>query len=57
MKELSRDITLTLCIKLVLLVLLWWFCVKGMHSVLSSNQEWLLGKEKIPKPSQIHKTR
>lgn len=55
MKELSRDITLTLCIKLLLLVLLWWFCVKGMHSVLSSNQEWLFGKENSPQTSKIQK--
>ena len=44
MKFFARDIALTLAFKLVLLFLLWWFCVRGMHPVLSSSQEWFLGK-------------
>lgn len=43
MKSLSRDITLTLVIKLLLLVLLWWFCVRDMRPILSTSQDWLLG--------------
>lgn len=57
MKLLTRDITLTIIIKLIFLFILWWFCVRGMHSVLPSSQEWLLGKEKQSVPSQTHTTR
>ncbi len=52
MKPLTRDITLTITIKIILLFLLWWVCVRGMHPVLSSNQEWLLGKQQQPEVSQ-----
>lgn len=45
MKPLTRDIVFTLTVKMILLVLLWYFCVRGMHPELSSNKEWLLGKE------------
>ncbi|HHT9951909.1 TPA: cytochrome oxidase putative small subunit CydP [Legionella pneumophila] len=45
MKSLTRDIVFTLSFKMILLVLLWYFCVRGMHPDLSSNKEWLLGKE------------
>lgn len=43
MKPFTRDITLTITIKLILLFLLWWICVRGMHPVLKSSQEWLFG--------------
>lgn len=46
MKSFTRDITLTITIKLILLFALWWVCVRGMHPVLESSQEWLLGKQK-----------
>ena len=52
MKPLTRDITLTVTIKIILLFLLWWVCVRGMHPVLSSNQEWLLGKQQQQEVSQ-----
>ena len=43
MKPLTRDITFTLIVKLLLLFLLWWFCVRGMHPLLSTSQDWFLG--------------
>lgn len=52
MKPLTRDISLTLLIKLLLLFLLWWFCVKGKHFVLSNPTEWLLGNSEQPVQSQ-----
>jgi len=48
MKPFARDITLTLLVKLFFLFLLWWFCVRGMHPVLSSSEEWLIGKKEQP---------
>lgn len=52
MKPFTRDITLTITIKMILLFLLWWVCVRGMHPVLSSSQEWMLGKKQQPEISQ-----
>ena len=46
MKPLTRDISLTLVVKLFLLFLLWWFCVRTMHPVLENKQDWLLGSKK-----------
>lgn len=43
MKPLTRDISLTLAIKFILLFLLWWFCVRGMHPVLLKGKDWFLG--------------
>lgn len=55
MKPLTRDITLTITIKLILLFLLWWVCVRGMHPPLSHGPEWLLGSSKEqPVFSQTH---
>lgn len=45
MKTYARDITLTLIVKAILLFLLWYVCVRGMHPTLSSSKEWMLGKE------------
>ena len=44
MKTITRDIVVTLTVKLVLLYLLWYFCVRDMHPELSSSKEWFLGK-------------
>lgn len=52
MKPLSRDISLTLIVKLLLLFLLWWFCVRTMHPVLEKKEEWLLGFKKPVVSSQ-----
>lgn len=57
MKPFTRDITLTITIKMILLFLLWWVCVRGMHPVLSSSQEWLLGSKQQPVASQNNFTR
>lgn len=47
MKRLTRDISLTLVSKLILLFLLWWFCVRTMHPKLEKDDVWLLGSTKI----------
>lgn len=57
MKPITRDVTITLLVKVVLLVLLWWVCVKGMHPILSSSQEWLLGKNEQPAVTQTKNQR
>ncbi|MFI4962438.1 MAG: cytochrome oxidase putative small subunit CydP [Legionellales bacterium] len=49
MKPLSWDILVTIAFKIILLVLLWWFCVRGMHPVLTNSQDWLLGTKDHPK--------
>jgi hypothetical protein len=46
MKSLTRDISLTLIVKVLLLFLLWWFCVRTMHPKLEKNDAWLLGSKK-----------
>ena len=43
MASLSRDITLTLVVKLILLFILWWVCIKHFHPALQSRSHWLLG--------------
>ncbi len=45
MKPLTRDISLTLIIKFLLLFLLWWFCVRTMHPKNEKNDAWLLGSK------------
>lgn len=57
MKPITRDVSITLLVKVVLLVLLWWVCVKGMHPILSSSQEWLLGKNEQPAVTQTKNQR
>lgn len=55
MKPFTRDITLTIVVKMILLFLLWWVCVRGIHPVRSSGQEWLLGNTEQPVHSQVNK--
>ncbi|WP_370272538.1 cytochrome oxidase putative small subunit CydP [Legionella sp. km535] len=55
MKPFTRDITLTITVKMILLFLLWYVCVRGMHPVLPSGEEWMLGKTTQPASSQINK--
>jgi hypothetical protein len=43
MNKFARDIQLTLCIKLVLLLGLWFFCFKGAVKNTTSTQQWLFG--------------
>ena len=52
MKPLTRDISLTLIVKLLLLFLLWWFCVRTMHPTLEKKDVWLLGAKKQTVSSQ-----
>lgn len=52
MKPITRDISLTILIKLLFLFLLWWFCVKGKHFVINSPSEWLLGQQELSSTSQ-----
>jgi len=53
MKPISRDITITLVVKLVLLILLWWVCVKHFHPVIKSRSQWLMGVSEPPSSSSI----
>ena len=46
MKPLARDISLTLIFKLLLLFLLWWFCVRAIHPKLEDSDAWFLGSKK-----------
>jgi hypothetical protein len=55
MKPITRDIVITLTVKLGLLFLLWYFCVRDMHPELSSSQEWFLGKTEQTELSQNNK--
>lgn len=48
MKPITRDISLTLVIKLLLLFLLWWVCVRAMHPKLEKGDVWLLGPKNQP---------
>lgn len=43
MKTISRDISLTLMIKLLMLFILWYVCFKGMHKPVNDVSRWLLG--------------
>ena len=43
MKSLTRDIIVTLCFKLVLLVMLWWVSIKGVEKNMIDLPQWLYG--------------
>ncbi|HHF7345034.1 TPA: cytochrome oxidase putative small subunit CydP [Legionella feeleii] len=43
MKPLTRDILLTLLVKLLLLIALWWVCFKDVEKSSKNTQQWLLG--------------
>ncbi|WP_370449443.1 cytochrome oxidase putative small subunit CydP [Legionella sp. km772] len=54
MKPITRDISLTLIVKLLLLFLLWWVCVRTMHPKLDPGNIWLFGHQKqIPSQKAI----
>ncbi len=53
MKSLSRDIKLTLLIKTILLVLLWWVCVKTLHPVVESRANWFFGVSEVQSSPSI----
>ncbi|KTC90730.1 hypothetical protein OQJ18_00205 [Fluoribacter dumoffii] len=43
LKPLTRDILITLVIKISLLILLWFVCFKNVEKPHQSNEQWLLG--------------
>lgn len=43
MKPLTRDILLTLSVKFLLLIALWWVCFKDVEKSSKNTQQWLLG--------------
>ena len=43
MKPLTRDVTLTLLVKLVLLFALWFICIKGVDKPEKDTRQWLFG--------------
>lgn len=43
MKSLTRDITVTLIVKLSLLMLLWWVCFHGVEKPSKDARRWMLG--------------
>ena len=45
MKTLSRDIGITLCLKVILLVLLWYFVIHDNKPKLLSSEVWMLGQK------------
>lgn len=47
MKILTRDISLTLILKILLLLMLWWLCVKDNKPTLKSPNEWLLNQSSL----------
>ncbi|KTD82693.1 cytochrome oxidase putative small subunit CydP [Legionella waltersii] len=55
MKTITKDIVITVMVKLVLLFLLWYFCVREMHPELSSSKEWFLGKNEPAELNSINK--
>lgn len=46
MKPLTRDISVTLIIKLTLLFVLWFVCFKGTHKPIQNASDWFLGAHK-----------
>lgn len=54
MKQLSRDIQITLLIKLVLLIALWFFCFKGTKKNTISTQQWLFGSPIHMNIEEVH---
>ncbi|WP_164480557.1 cytochrome oxidase putative small subunit CydP [Legionella rubrilucens] len=52
MKPLTRDISLTLLVKLILLFLLWWVCFSHVKKPVMDARQWLLGSSVLDeKPS------
>lgn len=47
MKPLTRDISITLIVKLLLLITLWWVCFKDAEKPTKDPQRWLLGSSSL----------
>lgn len=43
MKPLTRDILVTLVVKFMLLITLWWVCFKDVEKPSKDTRQWLLG--------------
>lgn len=43
MKNLSRDIVITLIVKFTLLTILWWVCFRHVEKPHYDQQQWLFG--------------
>jgi hypothetical protein len=54
MKTLARDVTVTLIVKLSLLILLWIVCFKGVEKPSKDPQQWLLGAS-VSQVQKLHK--
>lgn len=54
MKAISKDISLTLVIKLLLLFILWHVCFKGMRRPVNDVSEWLLSTKSTVQTSSNH---
>lgn len=53
MKPLTRDITLTLFLKLSLLFALWWVCFKGVERPKLDKAQWMLGASEIKSKEKL----
>lgn len=45
MKSLSRDVVLTLIVKLSLLFLLWYVCINGVEKPSLTAKQWIMGHQ------------
>ncbi|MDX1836170.1 cytochrome oxidase putative small subunit CydP [Legionella taurinensis] len=54
MKPLTRDISITLLVKFILLVLLWWVCFRPVEKPVMDARQWLLGAS-VPDETQSMK--
>ncbi|WP_392538625.1 cytochrome oxidase putative small subunit CydP [Legionella sp. 227] len=54
-KPITRDISLTLVIKLLLLFVLWWVCIRTIHPRLEESDMWLLGPQEQTLSQQVIK--
>jgi len=47
MKPLKRDILITLIVKFMLLITLWWVCFKDVEKPVKDTRQWLLGSSSV----------
>lgn len=53
MKTLTRDISITLLVKFILLFLLWWVCFSHVKKPVMDTGQWLLGSVVIDEKSSM----
>jgi len=56
MKPLTRDIVITLTVKLMLLFALWWVCFKHVEKPSRDPHQWLIGAGS-PQISKVDKSK